>query len=131
MLAVARETSIWHCRMIDDDVQSCDALIANMNKLDLRPFWRPVILNTLDKHTNDPPENAPAEGAHKGCTCTGTPLPNEDESNTEDAWNPRAQSVDVDGWEVDVNSWAMRHKIEKKTYSVYFAVLTCLDSLDS
>jgi len=123
------------CRMIDDDVQGRDALIANMNKLDLRPFWRPVILNTPDTCTGSPPdppaEDPPAKDPPKGYTRTGTPLPDEDENNLEDAWNPRARNVDADGWEVDADGWTIGRKIEKKTYSAYFAVSTCLDSLDS
>jgi hypothetical protein len=113
------------CDKMDSNLQGRDALIASMNKLDLWPFWRPATLN-LDKYADNPPEDAP-----KGYTRTGTPLPHEDESYPEDAWDPRAQSIGAGGWEFDVDSWATQPKVQKKTYSAYFAVLVGLDSPES
>jgi hypothetical protein len=115
-----------------DDAQDRDALIAKMNKLDLRPFWRPAISHHLHKYPDSPPEDAPAKGAR---TRDGTPLPDEDESVTEDAWNPKARDPGVDdngddGWEVDAEGWTIGRKTQNTVYSACVALSTRLDLLD-
>lgn len=76
------------------------------------------------------------EDTPKGYTRTGTPLPNEDVIELEDAWNPRAPDIADDrsnGWEVDAAGWTIgRKKTQNETFSAYFnfALLTSPDSLD-
>ena len=68
-----------HCEKLKD-APDRDALIDKRNKLDLRPFWRPAIPCSLSEYPASPLEDTP-----KGYTRTGTPLPDEDVSELEDA----------------------------------------------
>jgi hypothetical protein len=108
------------------DAPDRDVLIDKRNKLDLRPFWRPAIPGTLIEYPDSPPEDKPK------FTRTGTPLPDEDISDLEDAWNPRADIADdcSDGWQVDASGWTIGRKASNETFSSYFALSTSLISLD-
>jgi hypothetical protein len=110
------------------DAPDRDVLIDQRNKLDLRPFWRPIIPGTLIEDPDSPPEDKP-----KRHTRSGTPLPDEDVSDLEDAWNPRADIADDcnDGWEVDAASRTIGCKTRNETFSSYFTLLNDFDSLNN
>lgn len=118
-----RERSLFeaHCIKLKD-APDRDVLIAKRNKLDLRPFWRPAI---LIKYPSSPPEDI-----REGYTRTGTPLPEEDVSDREGAWNPRTPDI-ADSWGVEAPDWTTGCKTQTETFSAYFTLSTILVSLDS
>jgi hypothetical protein len=103
-------------------------LIDNRNKLDLQPFWRPAIPSTLIEYPDSPSEDKPKEYTH-----TGTPLPNKDVSDPEDAWNSRADMADdsSDSWQVNATGQKISCKARNETFSSYFTLSTNFNSLDS
>ena len=106
------------------DAPDRDALIDQRNKLDLRPFWRPAVRGTMIDDP-DPPEDQP-----KPNTRSGTPLPDEDVSDLEDAWKPKADVAD-DSKKVDAAGWTIGRKSRNETFSLYFALSNDFDSLNN
>jgi hypothetical protein len=100
------------CRNLED-ASDRDVLIDGRNKLGLRPFWR----RAIPIEYPDPPADTP-----KFYTRTGTPLPDEDVNDLEDAWNPKVPDIvdgHSDGWGADTADWRIGQKTQKDIFSPY------------
>jgi hypothetical protein len=82
-----------------------DALIAQYNPLGLRPFWRPAPVPLKREYPDGPPEDpSTSEALQDGqrYTRTGTPLPEDDGTQPEAAWDPTARIEDEDAYSMNI-----------------------------